>query len=58
MHDKAHSNIVHHINYKHQNIYFPKTHLRGYCTPTQKLAYFVLYLKTVHIFLKNSICIL
>ena len=29
--------------------------LRGYCTPDQKLACFVLYLKIINIFLKNSI---
>ena len=32
--------------------------LRGYCTPNQKLACFVLYLKVINIFLKNNTCIL
>ena len=32
--------------------------LRGNCTLNQKLAFFVLYLKIVNIFLKNDICIL
>ena len=27
--------------------------LRGYCTPDQKLACFVLYLKIINIFMKN-----
>ena len=31
---------------------------RGNCTPNQKLASFVLYLKIINIFLKNNICIL
>ena len=32
--------------------------LRGYCTPNQKLACFVFYLKIISTFLKNDICIL
>ena len=32
--------------------------LREYCTPNQKLACFVLYLKIINTFLKNNICIL
>ena len=32
--------------------------LRGNCTPNQKLACFVLYLKIINTFLKNNICIL
>ena len=32
--------------------------LRGYCTPDQKLACFVLYLKIINTFLKNNLCIL
>ena len=31
--------------------------LRGYCTPTPKLACFVLYLKIINIF-KNDVCTL
>ena len=34
------------------------TFLRGYCTPNQKLACFVLYFKIIDTFLKNNICIL
>ena len=30
-------------------------YLRGYCTPYQKLACFVLYLKIINTFLKNNI---
>ena len=30
------------------------TVLRGYCTPNQKLAYLVLYLKIINTFLKNT----
>ena len=32
--------------------------LRGYCTPNQKLAGFVLHLKIVNAFMKNNKCIL
>ena len=32
--------------------------LRGYSTPNQKLAYFVLYLKFINTFVKNNICTL
>ena len=32
--------------------------LRGYCTPDQKLACFVLYLKIINTSLKNNICII
>ena len=32
--------------------------LRGYCTPNQISAYFVLYLKIINTFLKNDMCIL
>ena len=35
--------------------YFHFVALRGYCTPDQKLACFVLYLKIVNIFLKKTI---
>ena len=31
--------------------------LKGYCTPNQKLACFVCYLKIINTFLKNNICI-
>ena len=31
--------------------------LREYCTPNQKLASFVLYLKIMNTFLKDDICI-
>ena len=30
----------------------------GNCTPNQKLAFFVLYLKIINTFLKNNTCIL
>ena len=30
--------------------------LKGYCTPNQNLAWFVLYLKIINTFLKNSTC--
>ena len=33
-------------------------HLRGYCTPNQKLACFVLYRKIINTFFENKICIL
>ena len=32
--------------------------LRGNCTPNQKLACFLLYLKIINTFLKNNICTL
>ena len=35
-----------------------KVLLSGYCTPNQKLAGFVLYLKIINTFLKNNLCIL
>ena len=30
--------------------------VKGYCTPDQKLACFVLYLKITNTFMKNNIC--
>ena len=38
--------------------YLNWANLRGYCTPKQKLACFVLYLKIINTFLKNNVYIL
>ena len=44
--------------YWHQVHSWSRINLRGNCTPDQKLAGFVLYLKIINTFLKTDICIL
>ena len=39
----------------HSHILPWMTYLRGYCTPNQKLAWFVLYFKMINTFMKNQI---
>ena len=50
--------VLNHANKEHILPFSIKNILRGYCTPSLKLACFICFLKTVNTFLKNNVCIL